>query len=76
MNSARLLSLALAIAIPATLTWAAQEDQHAGHHPGAAAAAPASKAQGKSAADMARMDDQTQSMAQMHEKMLAARAPE
>lgn len=77
MKSAHLLSLVLAIAIPGALTWAAQEDQHAGHHPAAAAAAPPSKAvPGKSAADMARMDNQTKSMAQMHDKMLAAKTPE
>ena len=77
MKSAHLLSLALAIAIPGTLTWAAQDDQHAGHHPAAAAPAPASKAvPGKSAADMAQMDNQTKTMAQMHDKVLAATTPE
>ena len=76
MKSAHLLSLALAIAIPGTSTWAAQDGQHAGHHPADAATAPASKGPGKSAADMARMDNQTKTMAQMHDKMLAAKTPE
>lgn len=76
MKSAHLLSLALAMSIPVTMAWAAQDDQHAGHHPAAKATAPASKGPGKSAADMARMDNQTKTMTQMHDRMLAAKTPE
>ena len=81
MKTIQLLPLALALTtmVPATLAWAAQHDQHSGHHPVGAAPvpAPASKAApAKPAADMARMDNQTKTMGQMHDKMLAARTPE
>ena len=79
MKSAHILSLALAISVPATLARAAQDEPHAGHHPAATAAAPAAKAvPGKSAADMARMDNQTKTMTQMHDttmQMMMDRLP-
>lgn len=78
MKSTHLLSLAIAVAVaaPSTLTLAAQDDEHAGHHPAPAASAPGAKAvPGKPAADMARMDTQMKAMAQMHEKMQAATTP-
>ena len=79
MKTIHLLAFALALTtvVPGTLAWAAQHDQHTGHHPVGAAPAPASKAaSAKPAADMARMDNQTKTMGQMHDKMLAARTPE
>ena len=79
MKSNHLLSLALAltVAVPATLAWAAQDEEHAGHHPAPAVSAPQSKTiPDKSAAAMGRMDEQTKTMALMHEKMLAAKTPE
>jgi hypothetical protein len=79
MKANHLLSLVLAltIAAPATLALAAQDEEHAGHHPAPAVPAAGSKAvPGKSAAAMGQMDDQTKAMALMHEKMLAAKTPE
>ncbi len=76
MKSTQLLSLAFAIAL-GTTAWAAQPDEHAGHHPAGAASAPVSKpVAGKAGADMTRMDTQTKAMQQMHDKMMAARTPE
>lgn len=62
---------------------AVQADQHAGHHPLAAAAAPAAapapiaaSAAAKPAPAMAGMDSQMQAMEAMHEEMMAAKTPE
>ena len=79
MKSKHLLSLALAltVAVPATLAWAAQDEEHARHHPAPAVSAAGSKAvSDTSAAAMGRMDGQTKTMALMHEKILAAKTPE
>ena len=71
------LSLALALTAIGTSTWAAQADQHKGHHPAGAASASASKAtSGKAGPEMARMDTQMKAMREMHEKMMAAKAPD
>ena len=79
MKTIHLLPLALALTtvVSGNLAWAAQHDQHTGHHPVGAAPAPASEAAAaKPASAMARMDKQTKTMGQMHHKMLAARTPE
>ena len=77
MKSAYLLTLTLALATLGTSSWAATQDEHAGHHPAGAASGPASKSTpDKSAADMARMDAQTMAMRQMHDRMMAANTPE
>ena len=77
MKPVHLLSLAFAISSLGTSAWAAQNDQHPGHHPAGAASAPVSKAApGKSGVDMARMDAQTKAMRQMHDKVMAAKTPE
>ena len=71
------LSLALSIAATGSPTWAAQQDQHKGHHPGGADSSPASKSMpGKASPDMARMDTQMKAMREMHDKMMAAKTPE
>ena len=72
MKSKRLLSLALAltVAVPATLAWAAQDEEHAGHQPARAVPAAGSKAvSNTSAAAMGRMDGQMNTMALMTEHM-------
>ena len=76
MKTVHLLCLALAVPIGAS-AWAAQPDQHTGHHPAGAASAPLSKPMpGKAGADMAKMDAQTKAMRQMHERVMAAKTPE
>ena len=77
MKSTHILTLAIAMAAVATPTWAAQPDQHAGHHPSGEASAPKAKGMsGKSGADMARMDTQMKAMSGMHDKMMLAKTPE
>ncbi len=77
MKTVQLLSLAFAISSIGTSAWAAQPDQHPGHHPaGAASAAPSKSMPGKAGADMAKMDTQTKAMRQMHDKVMAAKTPE
>ena len=77
MKFAHILSLALAATTLGSASWAANDVQHPAHHPeGAAAAAKAKPALGKSKTDMARMDMQTKAMRQMHDRMMATRTPE
>lgn len=77
MKTVRLLSLAFAISSLGTSGWAAQHDQHAGHHPAGAASSPTSKSMpDKTVADMAKMDTQTKAMQLMHDKMMNAKTPE
>ena len=77
MKKVQILSLAFAVSSFGTSGWAAQHEQHAGHHPAGAASAPMSKPMpGKAGADMARMDTQTKAMRQMHDKVMAAKTPE
>lgn len=76
MKTVQLLSLAFATSL-GTSGWAAQPDQHPGHHAAGAASSAASKPMpGKAGADMAKMDTQTKAMRQMHDKMMAAKTPE
>ena len=71
------LAIVIAVATTGAPSWAAQHDPNAGHHPAAAASAPAAKAMpGKSGPDMARMDTQMKAMRQMHDKMMAAKSPD
>ncbi len=78
MKLVRTLSLALSlVAAGTTTTWAAQHDQHKGHHPAGSASAAAVKAMpGKNTPEMARMDNQMKAMREMHDKMMAAKTPE
>ena len=77
MKLAHSLLLALALATVGTSTWAAQHDQHQGHHPAGAASAPASNAMSsKAGPDLARMDTQMKAMREMHDQMMAAKTPE
>ena len=75
MKLAHSLLLALALAAVGTSTWAAQYDQHQGHHP--AGATPASQVvSSKAGPEMARMDTQMEAMREMHDQMMAAKTPE
>ncbi len=77
MKNARLFPLALIAAVIGTAGWAAQPDEHAGHHPpGSAGAAATKPSAAKPAAGMARMDTQIAAMKAMHEKMMVAATPE
>ena len=77
MKLSRSLSFALALAAVGAPTWAAEKDQHQGHHLVGAASAPASKAvSGQTTPDMARMDTRMKAMRDMHEKMMAAKTSE
>ncbi len=77
MKVAHSLSLALAIAAVGAPTWAAQDDQHQGHHPAGAASAPVSNSMSaQSSPDMVRMDTQMKAMREMHDKMIAAKTRE
>ena len=77
MKFARSLSLSLALAAFGVPAWAAQHDQHQGHHPAGATSALASNSMsGKSRPDMARMDTQMKAMREMHDQMMAAKTPE
>ena len=69
------IALALALVAAASPSWAAQHDQHKGHHP--AGSAPMSKAMpGKTTPEMARMANHMKAMQEMHDKMMAAKTPE
>ena len=77
MKSTHLISAALVTAALTTSSWAAQHDQHTGHHPAGAASAPA--AQAKSAGldtQLTRIDTQTKAMRLIHDRMVAAKTPE
>jgi len=77
MKTAQVLSLAFAISSFGTSGWAAQPNQHAGHHPAGAASSPISKSMPeKTDADIAKMDTQTKAMQLMHDKMMNAKTPE
>ena len=77
MKLVRPLSLALALIAFGAPSWAAQHDQHKGHHPAGSASAPVSKAtSSKPNPQIARMDTQMKAMAAMHDKMMAAKTPE
>ena len=77
MKTAYLLSLAFSISLLCTAGWAAQHDQHTGHHPAGVASAPLSKPlPGKASADMAKMDAHTKAMRQMHNKVMNSKSPE
>ena len=77
MKPVLILSVALALSSFGLGGWAAQHDQHPGHHPAGAASGPKINAgPGKTAADMAKMDSQTKAMRDMHDKMMAAQTPE
>ena len=80
MKPVAALSLALAILVVGTSTWAAQDDQQPSQHPpgmtGTAPASPASHAMpGMPSHDMTGMDAQMQAMTDMHNKMTAAKTP-
>ena len=70
MKSIHALALAIAVTSLGAPGWAAEADEHAGHHPEGSAAAPAAKAAPDS------MEAQTQAMRQMHDKLMAARTPD
>lgn len=77
MNRIHLVSLAFAVLSIGASAWAAQPDEHTGHHPAGSAPAPTSKQPpARKGPSMATMDAQTQAMRGMHEKMMAARTPE
>lgn len=77
MKLAHSLLLALALSAVGASTWAARHDQQQGRHPAGAASAPTSKAMsGKAGPDLARMDTQTKTMREVHDKMMAAKTPE
>ena len=77
MKPVLIVSLALFMSSLGLPGWAAQHDQHPGHHPAGAASGPKVKAApGKTTADMAKMDSQTKAMRAMHDKMMAAQTPE
>ena len=77
MKLVRPLTLALAFVAVGVPTWAAQDDQHKGHHPAGSASAAATKpVSGKTSPDTARMANQTKAMQAMHDKMMAAKTPE
>ena len=75
MKTVSTISLALALVAAASPNWAAQHDQHKGHHP--AGSAPMSKAMpGKTTPEMARMANHMKAMQEMHDKMMAAKTSE
>jgi hypothetical protein len=77
MKTTLSLTLALAIAVLANPTWAAQDDAHLAHHPADSVAAPAAKATpNKAPRKMACVGMQMQAMHAMHDKMMAAKTPE
>ena len=77
MKNFNTLSLALAIATMGTFALAAADEKHDAHHPAGAASAAAAKGAPETAKpDMARMDMQMKGMAEMHDKMMAAKTPE
>ena len=77
MKLVRPLTFALAFVAVGVPTWAAQHDQHKGHHPaGSASAANTKPVSGKASPDTARMANHTKAMQAMHDKMMAAKTPE
>jgi hypothetical protein len=77
MKTFNILSLALLMATMGTFALAAADEKHDAHHPaGTASAASAKGAPDTTKPDMARMDMQMQGMAEMHDKMMAAKTPE
>ena len=77
MKFVRSLSLSLALFAFGAPAWAAQHDQHKGHHPAGADSAPAAKAMSsKAAPEIAGMDTQMKTMREMHDKVMAAKTPE
>ena len=69
--------LALALFAAVAPSWAAQHDQHKGHHPAGSAPAAASRSMpGKTTPEMARMANHMKAMQEMHDKMMAAKSPE
>ena len=77
MKLVRLLSISLALFAAGAPSWAAQHDQHKGHHPAGSAPAAASKSMpGKTTPEMARMANHMKAMQEMHDKMMAAKSPE
>ena len=75
MKTVSTISLALALVAAASPNWAAQHDQHKGHHP--AGSPPMAKAMpGKTTPEMARMANHMKAMQEMHDKMMAAKTPE
>jgi hypothetical protein len=75
MKTVSTISLALALVAAASPNWAAQHDQHKGHHP--AGSPPMSKTMpGKTTPEMARMANHMKAMQEMHDKMMAAKTPE
>ena len=77
MEITHLIPLALLVAVLSGPGFAAEPDEHSGHHPASSAGAAAPKAKApKPSADMRRMDAQTDAMKAMHEKMMSAKTPE
>ena len=75
MKTISTISLALALVAAASPNWAAQHDQHKGHHP--AGSPPMAKAMpGKTTPEMARMANHMKAMQEMHDKMMAAKTSE
>ena len=75
MKTVSTISLALALVAAASPNWAAQHDQHKGHHP--AGSPPMAKAMpGKTTPEMARMANHMKAMQEMHDKMMAAKTTE
>ncbi len=75
MKTVSTISLALALVAAASPNWAAQHDQHKGHHP--AGSPPMAKAMpGKTTPEMARMANHMKAMQEMHDKMMAAKTSE
>ena len=83
MKSVRSHALAIVLALASPLIYAADADEHAGHHPENAPSASTPKASSttgnalKPADDQAmKMDAQMKTMREMHDKMMNAKTPE
>ena len=74
MKLVRPLTLSLALVAVGATSWAAQHDQHKGHHP-AGSASTSKSTSGKTTPEMAQMDNQMKAMREMHDKMMAAKTP-
>lgn len=71
MKPVLIVSLALFMSSLGLPGWAAQHDQHPGHHPaGAASGTKVKAAPGKTTVDMAKMDSETKAMRAMHDKAM------
>ena len=76
MKATRLIPLALFVAALGAPGFAAEPDEHSGHHPaGSRASTPKAKTL-KPGAEIRMLDSQTDAMKAMHEKMMAAKTPE